>query len=202
VNKVRVVKAPALLAKTTGHLLVEPEEWENRPGQRVIGEYHKKSRSELQADFESQNGTARGMIRSRHDASSGAKLSKLIQSEVMDIYKAEMVASVVFRTAFGKSVRAPLKLKNIIDMDLAVENNNVTLNTNNVSFIPPQLQIWRFIFAYRNKPLLEYGRGISGIKLNLGRALVFGLTMWWVGWKTRWLGKKPAKSQLQKTYSK
>jgi hypothetical protein len=84
-----------------------------------------------------------------------------------------------------------LKLKNVIDMDIAVENNVVTLNTNNVSFIPPKLEIWRFIFAFRNKPLLEYGSGISGIKIYYGRAFLFGLTLWWVSWKKKWITRNP-----------
>ena len=86
-------------------------------------------------------------------------------------------------------------------MDIAVENNDVILNTNDVSFVPPQLQIWRLIFTYKNKPIIEYGRGIKrGMKIHYGSALIFLLAMWSGGRKTRKAQEKAAKiAELEKT---
>ncbi len=172
-------KAPherALVSAKPHHHLVEPEAWENQPGQRIIGEYHQGSPATPHLDSETPG---------------GHHLAKFLKTSVLDVTNVEMISSAIFRTLYGKGIRAPLKLKNVIDMDITVDNNVVTLNTNNVSFIPPKLEIWRFIFAYKNKPLLEYGMGISGIKIYYGRAFLFGLTLWWVGWKNRWLSRNP-----------
>ena len=165
---------------------MEPEAWENQPGQRIIGEYHKGSPSNLNSGSET---------------SDGPNFAKLLKSKVLDVSNIEMVSSALFQTLYGNGVRAPLRLKNVIDMDIAVDNNIVTLNTNNVSFIPPKLEIWRFIFAYKNKPLMEYGKGISGIKVYYGRALLFGLTLWWVSWKKRWLSRNPRAAKALRTYA-
>ena len=102
---------------------------------------------------------------------------------------------------FGKGIRVPLKREGVIDMDIAVENNDITLNTNDVSFVPPQLQIWRIIFTYKNKPIIEYGRGIKrGMKIHYGSALIFLLAMWSGGRKTRKAQEKAAKiAELEKT---
>lgn len=182
----KVPNGLALEATRPEHPLVEPEGWINQPGQRIIGEYHKGSPSNSHSGSET---------------SGGPNLAKLLKSNVLDVSNVEMISSAVFRTLYGNGVRVPLRLKNVIDMDIAVENNDVTLNTNNVTFIPPKLEIWRFIFTYKNKPLMEYGRGISGIKLYYGRAFIFGLTLWWVGWKRRWLTRKPARSKARRIFT-
>jgi hypothetical protein len=94
---------------------------------------------------------------------------------------------------FGRSVRVPLKLEGVIDMDIEVKNTDVILNTDCVAFIPPQLEIWRFVFTYKKKPVLEYGRGIKrGMKIHYGNALLFLLAMWWGGRKIRKAMKKGA----------
>jgi len=183
--------ALALVATKPRHLLMEPEGWANQPGQRIIGEYHEGNPSDPQAEIKTWDGRDKDKERPAHDASGGLNFAKLLKSNVLDVTNIEMISSVVFRTLYGKGIRAPLKLKNVIDMDIAVENNVVTLNTNNVSFIPPKLEVWRFIFAFRNKPLLEYGSGISGIKIYYGRAFIFGMTLWWVSWKKKWLSRNP-----------
>jgi len=173
------------------HHLMEPEGWANQPGQRIIGEYHEGSPSSIHLDPKTPYGADKDKERSAHKGSGGLNFAKLFKSKALNVSNAEMVSSVIFRTLYGNGFRAPLKLKNVIDMDIAVENNVVTLNTNNVSFIPPKLEIWRFIFAFRNKPLLEYGSGISGIKIYYGRAFLFGLTLWWVSWKKKWITRNP-----------
>jgi hypothetical protein len=102
---------------------------------------------------------------------------------------------------FGKSIHIPLKREGVIDMDITVEDNDVILNTNDVSFVPPQLNIWRLIFTYKNKPRIEFGRGIKrGMKIHYGSALIFLLAMWSGGRKTRKAQEKAAKIvELEKT---
>jgi hypothetical protein len=104
---------------------------------------------------------------------------------------------------FGKGIRVPLKREGVIDMDIAVENNDVIINTNDVSFVPPQLNIWRIIFTYKNKPIIEYGRGIKrGMKIHYGSALIFLLAMWSGGRKTRKAQEKAAKIiESEKTHN-
>ena len=183
------------------HHLVEPEAWENMPGQRIIGEYHQGSLASSHKGSKTQDGTDIDDGRSTHHGSSGRNIAKFLKTTVLDVTNVEMISSAIFRTLYGKGIRAPLKLKNVIDMDIAVDNNIVTVNTNNVSFIPPKLEIWRFIFAYKNKPLLEYGKGISGIKVYYGRAFVFGLTLWWVSWKKKWILRNPRAAKALQTYA-
>jgi hypothetical protein len=75
------------------------------------------------------------------------------------------------------------------------------VNTNDVSFAPLDLKIWRFIFAYKNKTIIELGRGIKrGMKIHYGNALIFLLAMWSGGRKTRKVQEKTAKiAELEKT---
>jgi hypothetical protein len=183
------------------HHLVEPEAWENLPGQRIIGEYHQGSPANSHKGSKTRDRTDKDKEHPVHDKSGGPRFAKFLKTKVLDVTNMEMISSAIFRTLYGKGIRAPLKLKNVIDMDIAVDNNVVTLNTNNVSFIPPKLEIWRFIFAYKNKPLLEYGKGISGIKVYYGRAFIFGLTLWWVSWKKRWLSRNPRAARALQTYA-
>ena len=98
----------------------------------------------------------------------------------IDLSTVEVISYAIFRAMFGKSIKVPLKFGGVMDMDFAVKNNDVILNTNTIALEPPQLQIWRFIFTYKNKPVLEYGRGIeNGIKIHYLRAIILIMTMWW-----------------------
>ena len=126
---------------------------------------------------------------------------KLHISRILDLSTVEMITYAIFRAIFGKSIQIPLKREGVIDMDIAVKDNDIILNTNNVSFVPPELQIWRIIFTYKNKPIIEYGRGIKrGMKIHYGSALIFLLAMWSGGRKTRKAQEKAAKNaELEKT---
>jgi len=56
------------------------------------------------------------------------------------------------------------------------------------------LEIWRLIFTYKNKPIIEFGRGIKrGMKIHYGSAFIFLLAMWSGGRKTRKAQEKAAK---------
>jgi len=131
-------------------VLLEPEEWKDPAWWRVIGEYHKKSPSESLEENETQDGTDEKKQIDAHIAGDSSKHQSLA-TQVFDLSTIEVMSFTIFRALFGRSVRVPLKLDGVIDMDIAVENTDVVLNTNCVAFIPPQLQIWRFIFTYKQR---------------------------------------------------
>jgi len=179
------------------HILIEPEEWKDHPGRRVIAEYHKKDPPESQAENEIQDEKKSADTKTTGDSSE----QKLPISRILDISTVEIITYAFFRAMFGKGIHIPLKRKGVMDMDIAVENNNVIVNTNDVSFALPDLKIWRFIFAYKNKPIIELGRGIKrGMKIHYGNALIFLLAMWSGSRKTRKAQEKAAKiAELEKT---
>jgi hypothetical protein len=99
--------------------------------------------------------------------------------KVLDIKRIELLARTVFRAIFGKGVRIPLKLDGVIDMDLVVRDTTVILNLNKLQMQSPELLIWRVVFAYEGKPVVEYGRGIKNdLKVHLPQLFFLFLTLW------------------------
>ena len=99
--------------------------------------------------------------------------------KTLDTKTVEVLALTVFRAIFGKGVRVPLKMNGVTDMDLVVRDDNVILNLNKVQLRVPELLIWRFIFAYQGKPVLEYGRGIKNdMKIHLPQVFFLLLAVW------------------------
>ncbi len=185
------------------HVLIDPEEWKDSDGQRVIAEYHKKDIPKTQAENkikEEMNDEKKTSDIETSDVSSEQKSGI---SRILDISTVEVITYAFFRAMFGKRIHIPLKKEGVIDMDITVDNSDVILNTNDVSFVPPQLNIWRLIFTYKNKPIIEFGRGIKrGMKIHYGSALIFLLAMWSGGRKTRKAQEKAAKiAELEKTSS-
>jgi len=122
---------------------------------------------------------------------------------VFDISTIEVMAFTIFRAMFGKGVRVPLKIEGSLDMDIAVKDTDVVINTNDVTFQPPKLQVWHFIFTYKGKPVMEYGRGIDGVKIHYYRALVMLVARWWGGKKKKKANKEAdeAKDRELTTYA-
>ena len=183
------------------HVLIDPEEWKDPDGRRVIAEYHTKDLPESQSKNEMQDETNNEDKSSDMETTGDSTEQKLHISRVLDISTVEVVTYAFFRAVFGKSIRVPLKREGVIDMDIAVENNNIILNTNDVSFAPPELKIWRIIFTYKNKPIIEIGRSTKhGMKIHYSRAILFLLAMWSGGRKTRKAQEKASKiAELEKT---
>jgi len=183
------------------HVLIDPEEWKDPDGRRVIAEYHKKDLPEAQADNKMQGEMIGEKKSSDTETTGDSSEQKLVISRILDISTVEMVTYALFRAMFGRGIHVPLKREGVIDMDIAIEDNNIILNTNDVTFIPPELKIWRLIFTYKNKPIIEYGRGIKrGMKIHYGRAVIFLLAMWSGGRKTRKAQEKAVKiAELEKT---
>ena len=197
----KVKSTPKTKTTKSEHVLIDPEEWKDHDGQRVIAEYHKKDLPASQAENEMQDKTNNEKKSLGTDTADDSPEHQSFAARVLDISTIEVITYAFFRAMFGKGIRVPLKREGVIDMDIAVENNDIILNTNDVSFVPPQLQIWRLIFTYKNKPIIEYGRGIKrGMKIHYGRALIFLLAMWSGGRKTRKAQEKAAKiAELEKT---
>ena len=194
VKKKKVKSIPEKKMTMSKHVLIDPEEWKDHAGQRVIAEYHKKNLPASQAKNGMQERTNNEKKSSGTDTADDSPEHQSFVARVLDISTIEVITYAFFRAMFGKGIRVPLKREGVIDMDIAVENNDITLNTNDVSFVPPQLQIWRIIFTYKNKPIIEYGRGIKrGMKIHYGSAILFLLAMWSGGRKTRKAQEKAAK---------
>jgi hypothetical protein len=177
------------------HVLIDPEGWKDHDGQRVIAEYHMKD-SASQDKNEMQDETDDEEKSSSTNTEDDSSEQQLFTTRIIDISTVEVLSYAFFRAMFGKSIHIPLKREGVIDMDIAVEDNNIILNTNDVAFAPAplELKIWRLIFTYKNKPIIEYGRGIkSGMKIHYGSALIFLLAMWSGGRKTRKIQEKAAK---------
>lgn len=185
------------------HVLIDPEEWKDRDGQRVIAEYHKKDIPGIQAENKIQDEMNDEEKSSDTETSGVSSEQKSGISRILDISTVEVITYAFFRAMFGKGIHIPLKKEGVIDMDITVDDSDVILNTNDVSFVPPQLNIWRLIFTYKNKPIIEFGRGIKrGMKIHYGSALIFLLAMWSGGRKTRKAQEKAAKiAELEKTRS-
>jgi hypothetical protein len=97
----------------------------------------------------------------------------------LDSQTVEVLALTVFRAIFGHGVRVPLKMKGVMDMDLVVKDGNVLLNMNQMQLEGPELKVWRFTFAYHDKPVVEYGRGIKNdMKIHFPQLTFLLLTMW------------------------
>jgi hypothetical protein len=149
--------------------LLNPEEWEDAPGRKVISEYHKGASPESPAGADVKN---QAKEPSDEVGTGEPHHQKMKASQVFDVSTVEMLAYALSRSLFRRGVQIPLKVKNVVDMDIAVKDTDIILNTNDVSFELPPLQIWREIFSYKGKPVLEYGRGVNNdFKIHYSRAI-------------------------------
>jgi hypothetical protein len=99
--------------------------------------------------------------------------------KTLDTKTVEVLALAVFRTIFRDGVHVPLKVKGKMDVDLVIKDNNVYLNMNDVAAEMPELSIWRVTFAYRGKPVVEYGRGVKNdMKIYYPQLCFLFLAIW------------------------
>jgi hypothetical protein len=97
----------------------------------------------------------------------------------IDTSTLEVITYALFRVAFGKGVRIPIKREGFVDMDITVKGKEVTVNTNQLYFTLPELAVWHIVHTHKGKPVLEFGRGVKkGIKIHRFRALLFVLELW------------------------
>ncbi len=99
--------------------------------------------------------------------------------KTLDTKTVEVLALAVFRTLFRDGLHVPLKMNGTMDMDLVVKDNNVLLNMNEVHTAVPELSIWRITFAYRGKPVVEYGRGVKNdMKVHIPQLCFLMMAAW------------------------
>jgi hypothetical protein len=105
---------------------------------------------------------------------------------VVDLSTFEVASYAIFRSLFGRGLRIPIRSEGIIDMDLVVKDRDIILNTNQLMFEVPELAIWRLVFAYQGRPVLELGRGVKNrMKIYRWRLAMILLRMWWHGRRKR-----------------
>jgi hypothetical protein len=99
--------------------------------------------------------------------------------KTLDTKTVEVLGLAVFRAMFRDGLHIPLKRPGMMDMDLVVKDNNILLNLNQVQADVPELSIWRITFAYRGKPVVEYGRGIKNdMKLHIPQLCFLLVAIW------------------------
>jgi hypothetical protein len=167
---------------TSDHVFLEPDEWKDPEGRKIIGEYHK----ETHPTTGDEKGRDKDELPSHSDERTEGKTQKGPLRNLIDTSTIELMMYTLSRALFRQGVRVPVYMKGVVDMDIQVKDTDIILNTNDVSFEPPPLQIWHIIFSYKGKPVLEYGRGVKNtIKIHHARALLFVLAMWAGGRKRR-----------------
>jgi hypothetical protein len=98
---------------------------------------------------------------------------------VIDITTIEFLAFTVIRALFPRRVKYVLKKEGVVDMDITIDDRDITFSSNRLMFEVPEMSIWRLIFAYKGKPVIEIGRGVkNGIKFHRMRILRVAIDMW------------------------
>lgn len=101
---------------------------------------------------------------------------------VVDLSTLEVASYAIFRALFGRGLRLPIKREGVVDMDIVVRDRDVIINTNQLMFEVPELSIWRLVFAYQGKPVLEFGRGVKNrVRIYRLRLAMLLFRMWWHG---------------------
>ncbi|MDD1743424.1 MAG: hypothetical protein LUO85_02225 [Methanomassiliicoccales archaeon] len=217
--------------------LLCPEEWEEHPGEKVLGEYHKDGPASLsveEADLESfekyWNGKSEGSLTSEYhkegaphlhepwmtteekapqnqetepveavklaEPAEGERVAEAPKKEEaaakvspvegptierpINIHTLEVLSYAVIRALFSQGITLPIKREGFIDMELRVRGKDVTIDTKELFPITvPELVIWRVIYAYKGKPVVELGRGVKkGLKIHAFRGLVMLVDIW------------------------
>jgi hypothetical protein len=98
----------------------------------------------------------------------------------IDIHTLEVISYAVVRALFSQGISLPIKREGMMDMELTVKGKDITLDTKELfPFTVPELTIWRVIYAYKGKPVLELGRGVKkGFKIHPFRGLVMLVDIW------------------------
>ena len=110
------------------------------------------------------------------------KARKKGPERVIDITTIEFLAFTVIRAIFPKRVRYVLKKEGLVDMDVAIDDRDIIFNWRRLMFEVPELSVWKLIFAYKGKPVVEFGRGVkNGLKIYRLRVIRVLFDMWLSG---------------------
>jgi hypothetical protein len=97
----------------------------------------------------------------------------------IDMGLIEMISYALFRVAFRNGVNIPIKRDGVIDMDVTVKGKEITINTNQLYFSVPELNVWHVVYQHKGKPILELGRGVkNGMRIHRLASVRLGLEMW------------------------
>jgi hypothetical protein len=105
----------------------------------------------------------------------------------------------IVRALFSQGITLPIKREGIIDMELTVRGKDIILDNKEMFPISiPDLVVWRVIYAYKGKPVLELGRGVKkGLKVHAFRALVMLVDMWRGNRKQRRMVKRKERAKIK-----
>ncbi len=97
----------------------------------------------------------------------------------IDMGLIEMVSYALFRVVFSQGLSIPIKREGMVDMDVTVQGKEITINTNQLFFSVPELNVWHIVYEHKGKPILELGRGVkNGMVIHRIQALRLGFEMW------------------------
>jgi hypothetical protein len=100
-------------------------------------------------------------------------------TDVVDINTLEVVSYWIFRLAFGKELHIPIKKEGLADIDVAINNKDVVVNTNQLYFAFPELVVWHITYTHKGRPVLEIGRGVKkGLKVHRINAFRLLMEVW------------------------
>lgn len=173
--------------------LEEASDWEGHGpiGNRVPGERRRTEDETAPADTRNpapgtRNPLPGGAKAQGGEGAAGHMVAVPKIERVVDLSTFEVASYAIFRSLFGRGLKIPIRSEGIIDMDLVVKDKDIILNTNQLMFEVPELAIWRLIFAYQGRPVLELGRGVKNrIKIYRWRLAMIILRMWWHGRRKR-----------------
>ena len=121
----------------------------------------------------------------------------------IDLGLIEMVSYALFRVVFSKGINIPIKRDGMVDMDVTVKGKEITINTNQLFFSVPELNVWHIVYQHKGKPVLEMGRGVkNGMKIHRLQAIRLGLEMWNGSRKMNKLKLKALKEADQKAHTR
>ncbi|MCJ7697771.1 MAG: hypothetical protein MUO73_05535, partial [Thermoplasmata archaeon] len=91
VKKKKVKSIPKTKTTKSAHVLIDPEEWKDHDGQRVIAEYHKKDLLASQVENEMQDETNDEKKSSDTETTGDSSEQKLRISRILDISTVEVI---------------------------------------------------------------------------------------------------------------
>lgn len=114
----------------------------------------------------------------------------------------ELVSYSLFRLAFRNGVSIPIKRDGIIDMNVTVKGKEITVNTNQLYFAVPELNVWHIVYQHKGRPILELGRGVkNGMKIHRLAAIRLGLEAWNGSRKMNKMKRKQLKEEDRKAHA-
>lgn len=120
----------------------------------------------------------RQAIEEEGDGTTAPKRSK--PERVIDISTIEFLAWTIIRALFPRRVKYHIEREGVIDMDVIIQDRDIILSSNQLSFEIPEMSIWRIILAYKERPIIEIGRGVKNrFHIYRWRFVKLLFAVWW-----------------------